>query len=1451
MKAELVGREVTWRGEAPAAVATQSPAEKMMQSTFGGLATLKVVLGLSLLTGCLGFDPTPPPAAELSFELDLPADTAVSISFHDENEQLLDTVEKKAGSSIMVKLPARRDYVGLRITAIAGQRVLKAFVPEISRGQSIDLGKIDAPSTAAAQLVQQKVAGQGGSFSAMPVSGFRDLAKQIEDGNTQIAAFVEQVKKVVAVTDSSRGKALFHALDARLDDDGAAEAKISADDKTAYRNALTAAVESLRVSIVCDAALIKVMFTVDTSGQALDGNGVPQLIRQPPASGKVFIAITVDDSSTIPDSSGILKTQMTPNDPDTVMYDDGSNGDEVAGDGIFTRVLVLPRGMRIKYKYTNGSAGQGWTRTEEWPGNARILEVRDVISRDGQADCLVIRRDVFGDEATNKNHVNLNAKVKASGGNLSFGMDLGGAEVGIAKDGVLAGGLDLGDARDVAPLTPAGLPEAAENGACTRCPAPLTSSTDDTVAPEVISARFLSTEKVQVNFSEGMEFSSAGNPGNYRIRDNTGRDLPVVAAAASGSQVILTVGPPNFERFYSLEMKNLKDASAAGNPLAKNRIDISEDKSPPEVVAVRSAPLRDLNPGATDDPTLGQVVVVEFNEQLDQASAEDISNYSIESSIGIPLTVKGAFLKNAKQVWLVTDPQKKRRAYNLTITAVRDLSRNPLKGGGDALRFSGFALFKITFGAVPGFAFLDPAGAQRGLPAGSKLYLTGTVLAVARDLDGNPISISGRTDVTGVPAFEMKPSEQLYEGKPVYKITLLAPAGTYAWKVAHGIEGEWRNPPTTLVKVHKSLCTTNDATGVDIDPVTLRALAEVGADDKKVGGLDYSSATISTRGADDPGPFDGPGGGEPKPKIMYKRENPDEVCVARSSDVVCPAIIVGTWRDLPAFTEGNNTNDYDDGLPEVAPQRLKRDTSPPALRNLEVFSSYSIILSFDERLATDQSKYVFNAKNVATGEELSIKIKDTGTIGNPNLLPHQIWLETGEMALSATYQLTVNGIADLQGNAQSRAFTQNWTAPATLIPDEDTKPPAVIAVLPKSPTSLLVQFDEAVDKASAGDKASYAIAEKGGAGTVTVEDAALQPGNTSVLLTTGPQTKQADYNLTVSNISDRASPPNVLKQQVVAFKGFGDSTPPKVVFASAISPTEIVLAFDEPLAPLTATAAASYSISGLTVSSADFSGAATRKAAAFSPTVAAFTENVVVLKTSPMDAGKSYKVTPSGVTDLTGNACQNDGDVVGVTEAPKVDVAISYFVSGGTKVGGKIPSRAITAADVTEQREGLFILGSVVSTDGKTKDPQSPVTLQMGTFPPEGQPTAGLARLLKDDGLEADAAAGDNIHTILIKGVPLGTSLIWKGFASFTVEYANESGSAQAAFADKQSGPSVYSDGQEYPGNENGVRILGDLDGDGMVRINCLFGDEVSYKKFTNSAPFVWAVDDVSFTKNP
>ena len=94
------------------------------------------------------------------------------------------------------------------------------------------------------------------------------------------------------------------------------------------------------------------------------------------------------------------------------MYDDGTHGDAVRGDNVYTLVLDLPylpiagsphgRGFRIGYKYTWGLPGQGWTGSEEWPGNQRILEIVDV-----NGDGVVVRHDVFGDETSNKDKANL------------------------------------------------------------------------------------------------------------------------------------------------------------------------------------------------------------------------------------------------------------------------------------------------------------------------------------------------------------------------------------------------------------------------------------------------------------------------------------------------------------------------------------------------------------------------------------------------------------------------------------------------------------------------------------------------------------------------------------------------------------------------------------------------------------------------------------------------------------------------------------------------------------------------------------------------------------------------------------------------------------------------------------------------------------------------------------
>ncbi len=96
--------------------------------------------------------------------------------------------------------------------------------------------------------------------------------------------------------------------------------------------------------------------------------------------------------------------------PNTIpMFDDGSHGDGKAGDGVWTASFDLPyiepthdvNPVRIAYKFTFGLAGQGWTDSEEFPGNQRVLELIDV---DG--DHIVTRFDYFGDETGNKDKKN-------------------------------------------------------------------------------------------------------------------------------------------------------------------------------------------------------------------------------------------------------------------------------------------------------------------------------------------------------------------------------------------------------------------------------------------------------------------------------------------------------------------------------------------------------------------------------------------------------------------------------------------------------------------------------------------------------------------------------------------------------------------------------------------------------------------------------------------------------------------------------------------------------------------------------------------------------------------------------------------------------------------------------------------------------------------------------------
>jgi hypothetical protein len=72
------------------------------------------------------------------------------------------------------------------------------------------------------------------------------------------------------------------------------------------------------------------------------------------------------------------------------MVDDGTNGDAVAGDGIWSFRLSLPIGEELQYKYTNSGEKGQWV-----PGEEFVQRNRSVVVTKTPEPVLIVN-DVFG-----------------------------------------------------------------------------------------------------------------------------------------------------------------------------------------------------------------------------------------------------------------------------------------------------------------------------------------------------------------------------------------------------------------------------------------------------------------------------------------------------------------------------------------------------------------------------------------------------------------------------------------------------------------------------------------------------------------------------------------------------------------------------------------------------------------------------------------------------------------------------------------------------------------------------------------------------------------------------------------------------------------------------------------------------------------------------------------------
>jgi len=240
------------------------------------------------------------------------------------------------------------------------------------------------------------------------------------------------------------------------------------------------------------------------------------------------------------------------------------------------------------------------------------------------------------------------------------------------------------------------------------------------------------------------------------------------------------------------------------------------------------------------------------------------------------------------------------------------------------------------------------------------------------------------------------------------------------------------------------------------------------------------------------------------------------------------------------------------------------DATPPQAISATIAGRNTVNVLFSEPVATA------SAQNKA-----NYSINPSVVVVSASLLSDQktVQLTTENHTSGQAYTLTVRNVNDLANppNAMAAVTNLQYTYLAG-----DVTPPAVLSAAATDKNTVSVLFSEAVTNSTAQNTSNYTIAP-----SLAVQAAALQGDSRTVILTTGDHANAGSYTLTVRNISDRASTPNMMANPVTVNYVYqtDDTTPPRIASARIDNPTRIVVVFSEQLTVSSAQTAGNYRIS--------------------------------------------------------------------------------------------------------------------------------------------------------------------------------------------------------------------------------------------------------------------------------
>jgi len=191
---------------------------------------------------------------------------------------------------------------------------------------------------------------------------------------------------------------------------------------------------------------------------------------------------------------------------------------------------------------------------------------------------------------------------------------------------------------------------------------------EDTTAPSFVSAKVVSRNHLEVKFKDASRFDEASvlDVNNYTLTKSS-EDYVIENAEKLSFKdgiyaVLLTVEELEVGS-YSLKVTDIADEF--GNALEEKKTTVSAKRDNLAAATVKSYEVTDTD-----------TIKVKFTAPLNEATAEDVSNYEFNNDIGAP--VKVTYDNDDYSVKIKTAEFVQGKTYKLTIDGVEDLAGNVL-----------------------------------------------------------------------------------------------------------------------------------------------------------------------------------------------------------------------------------------------------------------------------------------------------------------------------------------------------------------------------------------------------------------------------------------------------------------------------------------------------------------------------------------------------------------------------------------------------------------------------------------------------------------------------------------------------------------------------------------------------------------------------------------------------